>query len=140
MSVTRDSHRPPTDVDKQLSVGERDTAGVRVLTVEGGLDLDSAPRLCGRLDAAVRSGRRYLVVDLVGAAYCDTAAVRALVGTAREVTACAGQLAVVAPVRGPIARLLTVTGAREALSLYAGVDAALHALIASRPLAPVSPT
>jgi anti-anti-sigma regulatory factor len=52
-----------------LAVTESEAEGVRLLEVDGELDLASAPRLCARLDAARAQRVRRLVVDLTRLAF-----------------------------------------------------------------------
>jgi anti-sigma B factor antagonist len=124
------SQSPPaeTTVPGGLEVGERDVEGVRILTVEGDLDLAGAVPLCERVDAAQRNGRSRIVVDLERLGFCDSRGLRALMGAAREVGFSAGRLIVVPPARPEAARVFTVGGATEFLPLCESVSAALAKL------------
>jgi anti-sigma B factor antagonist len=127
----RRSHRGAAPA--ALDVEESDEGGVRILTLRGELDLATAPSACVRLDAARRRPRPRVVVDLSGVRFCDSTGLRALLGAANEVAAAAGRLAIVVPADdGPIARLLTVSGARELLPVHESLPSALASLRAPR--------
>jgi anti-sigma B factor antagonist len=98
--------------------------GVRVLRVSGELDLYTAPDLCHAL-ALARSAARRIVVDLGEVTFCDSTALRALMGAAREVEIASGWIAFVVPPGSPTARLFNVSGAREFLIV---ADSAAEAL------------
>src|SRR5688572_9428325 len=111
-----------------LAVVESEAEGVRLIDVDGELDLASAPRLCARLDAARAERVRRLVVDLTRLAFCDSTGLRALMGAGAEIRVEGGRFAVVCPDEGPVARLFDVTGVRERLQVYADRSEALAAL------------
>jgi anti-sigma B factor antagonist len=111
-----------------LQVFESESDGVRLLEVQGELDLASAPRLCARLDAARAERVRALVVDVGGLAFCDSTGLRALMGAAAEIRVDGRRFAIVCPDDGPVARLLDVTGMRERLPVYPVRGDALAAL------------
>ena len=62
-----------------LEVTERQEAGVRVLDVTGELDINTAPALCLRLEAARHGGSPRVLVDLSGLEFCDSTGLRALI-------------------------------------------------------------
>jgi anti-sigma B factor antagonist len=109
-----------------LAVTHQPRDGVHVVHVSGELDLSTAADLCHELDVA-RTAAWRIVVDLADVDFCDSTGLRALVGAAREVQIAAGRIAVAAPPGSPAARLLTVTGAREFLTV---ADSAAEALAA----------
>jgi anti-anti-sigma factor len=108
----------PQHPGRPLAVDERDVEGVRVLEVQGELDLATAPVLCRRLDAARAERVRRLVVDLTALAFCDSTGLRALMGAGAEVRVDGGRFAVACPSEGPVARLFEVTGVAEALRVF----------------------
>jgi anti-sigma B factor antagonist len=111
-----------------LAVTESDNDGVRLLEVDGELDLASAPQLCARLDAARAQRVRRLVVDLTRLGFCDSTGLRALMGASAEIRVDGGRFALVCPQDGPVARLFEVTGMRERMPVYAERAEALAAL------------
>jgi anti-sigma B factor antagonist len=112
-----------------LAIDERDTDGVHVLALVGDLDLTAAPYLASRLDAARSDGVRRILVDLSDLRFCDSSGLRALVGAARELRIAGGRLTVACPGAGPVARLLDLTGTREALNVYEDVAVAHARLV-----------
>jgi hypothetical protein len=75
------------------------------------------------------------VLDVTRLEFCDACGLQALIGAAKEVTASAGRLVVIAPVRGSVARLFALTDAAELLPLRPTVEAGLGA-ISPRPAHP----
>jgi len=57
----------------QVSSSER--SGVRVISVSGELDLNTAPRFEGSLDAAFSAGDPFLVIDLSACEFVDMAGI-----------------------------------------------------------------
>jgi anti-anti-sigma factor len=111
-----------------LRIDEHDAGAVHVLALAGELDLRSAPVLAARVDSARNDGVRKILVDLTDVAFCDSTGLRALIGAASELRIAGGRLTVACPGGGPVARLLDLTGTREALSVYDDVDRATASL------------
>lgn len=82
---------------------------VVTLRPAGELDLASAPRLWGEIEALVASGRRHLVVDLAEVTLLDTAMVSVLVRTASVLGAAGGTLRLV-HVAAPARQVLGIVG------------------------------
>jgi anti-anti-sigma factor len=113
---------------RRFATHERDERGVRIIGVTGELDLDSAPELAARIDAARAATARRVLVDLSDLGFCDSTGLRALMGAANEIRIAGGRLALSCPHDTPVARTLSVTGAREMLPVYPDVTTALAAL------------
>ena len=111
-----------------LRIEERDEPGVYLIELAGELDVATAPSLAVLIDRARGRGRPEVLVDLTGVVFCDSTGLRALMGAARELRIAGGQLAIVCPGDGQLARLLEVTGAREALRVYEDAEHATAAL------------
>jgi anti-sigma B factor antagonist len=107
---------------------ERDVDGVRILGAHGELDLAAAADLCARVDSARAAGCRRMLLDLTGLDFCDSSGLRALIVAADEVRVSAGQVVVVPPAAGAVARLFALTGADELLPLRSSLDDGLAAL------------
>ena len=104
-------------------------SGTRVeIAIHGELDLATAPRLCVRIDAARRAGFRRIMIDLTTAEFCDSAGLRALIGTDRELAAHGRRMAVAALEDSAVGRLFALAGANELLETYPDYAAALAAL------------
>ena len=117
-----------TPASHPFEIREHDSGHVHVIAMRGELDLATAPRLCVRIDAARRAGSRRLLVDLTTAGFCDSVGLRALIGSAREMAAHGGRMAIAALEDSPVGRLFGLAGAHELLEIHEGCDAALAAL------------
>ncbi|WP_067855396.1 STAS domain-containing protein [Nocardia shimofusensis] len=97
-----------------------------VLTVDGEVDLATAPALESAIDGALADKPAHLVIDLTQVSFLASAGMAALVGAhqrAGETTA----IAVVAD--GPAtSRQLKMTSLDQVFALYATLDAALAAI------------
>lgn len=112
-----------------LEVAERQEAGVRVLDVAGELDINTAPGLCLRLQAARHGPSPRVLVDLSGLEFCDSTGLRALIMAAQEVTAAAGRFgAVLPPDSGAVGRMFMISGAAEFLRVFPSCDDGLEVL------------
>jgi anti-anti-sigma factor len=97
-----------------LEIEESTQDGVPVLSVEGELDLASAPGLCKCLTA--HRGKRF-VVDLSHVMFCDSSGLRALLGEAHESRIMGGRQVVVIPSRGQVRTLIEMTGLTDVLEV-----------------------
>jgi anti-anti-sigma factor len=122
-----------TPASHPFEIREHDAGPVRVIALQGELDLATAPRLCVRIDAARRGSLRRILVDLTTAEFCDSAGLRALIGAHREVVAHGRRMAVAAVADSAVGRLFALTGAAELLEIHQDCDAALAALAARVP-------
>jgi anti-sigma B factor antagonist len=97
------------DTSVRLTVVREDGPEVSVLTLEGELDLSTAPRLSDRIDEVVGDGRFRILVDLAAVTFCDSTGMSAFV---RGHYLCAdggGWLRLVGA-RGTVARVLQISG------------------------------
>jgi anti-sigma B factor antagonist len=120
-----------TPASHPFEIREHDAGAVHVIAMRGELDLATAPRLCVRIDAARRVGLRRILVDLTTTEFCDSAGLRALIGSHREMAAHGGRMAVSALEDSAVGRLFSLAGAHELLEIHASGDAALAALAPS---------
>jgi anti-anti-sigma factor len=109
----------------QLEIQEHSQDGVPVLSVEGEVDLASAPDLCACL--AAHRGERF-VVDLTQVAFCDSCGLRALLGEAHESRIMGGRSVVVIPSRGQVRNLIDMTGLATMIEVTGDLDAAVARL------------
>jgi anti-sigma B factor antagonist len=117
-----------TPASHPFEIREHDDGPVHVIAIRGELDLATAPRLCVCIDAARRSGFRRILLDLSTAAFCDSAGLRALIGSDRELAAHGRRMAVAALEDSVVGRLFALAGAHEMLEIHSDCDAALAAL------------
>ena|SRR5215210_698559 len=120
-----------TPVPHPFEIRERDAGDVHVIAMRGELDLATAPRLCVRIDAARGTGSRRVLVDLTTAGFCDSAGLRALIGSHQEMAAHGRRMAVAVHEDSAVGRLFALAGAHELLEVHADAEAALAALAPS---------
>ena len=107
-----------TPASHPFEIREHDEGPVHVIAMRGELDLATAPRLCVRIDAARRAGSRRILIDLTTAGFCDSAGLRALIGTYRELAAHGRRMAVAALEDSAVGRLFALAGANELLEIH----------------------
>jgi anti-anti-sigma factor len=108
------------EFDAQL---ERLPNGVAVVRVRGELDMATAPVL--RETIAGAGAQDLLVIDLGECTFVDSAALRLLTETARDVESSGGGLALVVTDPG-IRRVLEITAVDTVLPVHPTVDSALE--------------
>lgn len=86
-----------------------DDDGVRVLRVQGELDVVSAPPLLDGA-AALAEGARGVVLDLSEVTFCDSSGVRLVDRLSREAARAGAAFRVVAPAGSPALRVLELVG------------------------------
>ena len=107
------------------------------IELRGTLDEANAPEMARRVDAALASGVRWLIVDISETANVADAALNALVATARELRTRRGELIVSGASRDVSDRLATHDVAHRP-ALAANVDQAIMILKMLRPKTAVS--
>jgi len=104
-----------------FSVTTRTTEAGAVVTVEGELDVATAPRLRAGIDTLVlRSGQR-LVVDLAGVTFCDSSGISTLIA-ARNVAEAAGAGIALAAVPGRLRRTFGLIGLADFFPTYPSAE------------------
>lgn len=93
-----------------------------VMTLAGEADLTNAAALGEALATQVSSGARRLTVDLSGLRFADSASVRTLVLAGRALHEQGGVLVLVRP-QPAVARVLTMMGVDQAITIQAGTGA-----------------
>lgn len=101
---------------------ERLPARAAVVHVRGELDMATAPSLEDAIAGAGALDR--LVIDLAECTFVDSAALRLIIRTAREIEASGGALALVASDPG-ILRALEISAVDTVLPVHATIDSAL---------------
>jgi anti-sigma B factor antagonist len=104
-----------------------------VVTVEGELDLSSAPRLRWMLMDALEAGRSRLVVDLTDASFMDSTGLGVLIGVNKRLAPTA-RLLVVCPA-GVVRQVFEFSGTDGAFEMFATLEAAIAHLDGRAPQA-----
>jgi anti-sigma B factor antagonist len=98
--------------------------GAVIVTVEGDLDIVTAPAARERLLSLLRPGVSRLVIDMSAIRYADASGVTVLVSTQRRAILLGGVVRLAAP-EPDVARVLAATGISRHLKVYPTVQAAL---------------
>lgn len=94
----------------ELKVTSRPQGDYVVMSVQGEIDLYTAPRLQSELAKVLASGDEVkLVIDLSGVEFCDSTGVNVLLAAHRRVRDLGGRFQLAAP-RSPLTKILQVTG------------------------------
>ena len=94
-----------------------------VISVEGDLDLSTAPRLKWMLIETLEAGHSELVVDLSSTIFMDSTALGVLVGVKRSL-AVGAQLAIVCT-RPAVLKIFELSGLDGAFAIFSTLDEAL---------------
>jgi anti-anti-sigma regulatory factor len=105
---------------------------VHHIELRGTLDEANAPEMARRVDAALASGVRWLIVDMAETANVADSALNALVATARELRTRRGEL-IVAGAPGDVAERIGAHDVAHRPALAANVDQAIMILKMLRP-------
>jgi anti-sigma B factor antagonist len=110
----------PVDLELKASAnGDR-----MVLTVDGEVDLNTAPQLKERIHELIAQGHSNLVVDLEGVEFMDSTGLSALVSGLMRTSESGGGLSVVCT-RPQVLRLLGLTGLDQVLKVHSSVAEAV---------------
>src|SRR5918992_3575005 len=110
----------------ELEIEERDEIVVAHLT--GELDIAGAPGMGDRIDEAVPTSARGLVVDFTGLDFIDSSGIAMLFGLARKLGSRRQELRVVARSGKPVARVLEIVEFDRAAPVHETLDEALAGL------------
>lgn len=121
-------HHPPTSA--LMRVRSR-TSGTRtILAVSGEVDLASASVLRSAISAVFGAGAAELLIDLSETQFMDSAGLHLLVDTQHEASRLRRRLAIVCP-RGPVRRVVDITGLAGTLPLHEDVASAARCVNAA---------
>jgi anti-anti-sigma factor len=112
------------DDEVPLVIGVDQQGHRAVLTLNGELELISAPQLADCLDQVIHHGCTEIVLDVSGLLFCDSSGLRTFVITAKRCALARGWLRLAGP-RPHLVRVLTVTGLLTAIPTYANLNAAI---------------
>ncbi len=99
-----------------------------VLPLEGRLEAASVSALQNQLNEASLLGTERVLVDMSGVNFIGSAALRAILVTAKRLTGTGGKLSIFAPPQ--IVQIFTVSGLDTVLSVHLNRAQALEALLA----------
>jgi anti-sigma B factor antagonist len=91
-----------------LAVERTSRDGVDVLSVEGEIDVASAPRLIAALNDAVAEAARSVIIDLTSVGFMDSTGLALLINAHRRLAVRRKGFAVVCPA-GPLRRVFEIT-------------------------------
>lgn len=129
-----DSAVPPTQLPR-LHVSHRDgEGGLCVLTVQGEVDLATAPTLKGALLASVARGATRFVLELSGVSHMDSTGLGVLVGVQRRLPE-DGQIAV-AGAPANVCALFKLTGLERTFTPFPTLEAAVAHVRGAAPSRP----
>jgi anti-anti-sigma factor len=101
---------------------------IRRIAVIGELDLDTAPALERELGAARADGAAPVVIDLSDCEFIDSSGLALIVQSWRQLESKDGSSLALCCATDQVERLLRITGAYEAISIYDSLEDALAAL------------
>ena len=110
----------------ELKLGHSRKDGIEIVTVEGEIDIYTAPRLRELLTGLVSRGSYQLVVNLDKVGFLDSTGLGVLVGGLKRARAHDGSLDLVCT-QQRILKLLKITGLTEVFGIYQTVDQAIAA-------------
>ena len=113
----REALRPPGPV--QFAAREQRIAGLLTVTVEGELDLLTAPKLVALVAQLVRSDPADVILDLVETQFIDSAGLAILLNLQRRLERRGRRLRVVCD-EGPVRRVIEMARLEEALGMVPG--------------------
>ena len=106
-----------------LTLSHRTTNGDAVVSLDGELDLASAPDLTILAGELIRGGATNIIFDAEKLSFCDSSGLRSLVSIANELRPQGGRVAIV-NAQPIVLRVLELTGLARTVLLAATVDAA----------------
>jgi anti-sigma B factor antagonist len=108
-----------------LTVRSRVVGGWTVLSVEGEVDLYTAPAVREAAVGAMEAGADHLLLDLTEVPFMDSSGLGVIVACMKRLRELGGDLALVSPPSSPPTKLLALTGLDHAIPTHATVDEAL---------------
>jgi anti-sigma B factor antagonist len=112
-----------SDID--LTVRSSVVDGWTILSVEGEVDLYTAPAVREAAIGAMESGADHLLLDLTEVPFMDSSGLGVIVACLKRLRELGGDLALVSPPSSPPTKLLSLTGLDHAIPTHATLDEAL---------------
>jgi anti-sigma B factor antagonist len=110
-----------------LTIAHEEHGGRPVLTLDGELDLATAPQLASVALALVESGAPDMIIDAEKLAFCDSSGLTVFVQVATSLQATGGRLAIAGP-SAIVRQVLELSGLIESIVVVDSVPAALAAV------------
>ena len=110
----------------ELKLGHYDRDGIEVVTVEGEIDIYTAPRLRELLIDLVSKNNYQLIVNLDKVGFLDSTGLGVLVGGLKRVRPHDGSLDLVCT-QERILKIFRITGLTKVFGIYQSVDQAIAA-------------
>lgn len=107
-----------------VTVSNEAHGDVTLVTIQGDVDVYTAPALREHLDRLIATGHRHLVLDLEQVPFIDSTGLGVLVGRLKLTRLQKGSMRVVCTVPR-ILRVFEITGLNQVLSAYTTTDEAL---------------
>jgi len=114
-------------VSVELSFEISERSGVSVLSLEGEVDVSTAPKLREQLAALGESGRHRVVVDLSKVGFVDSTGLGVVVGGLKRARSAGGDLAVVCS-HPHVRKVFDVTGLSQVFGVHDSLGEAVEAL------------
>jgi anti-anti-sigma factor len=103
------------DLSFRMTTGALD-ADTHVVELQGELDLATAPHVSAALDAALETGRRFVVIDLGEVRYIDSSTLSVMLAAHRRLAARGGRLVTICS--DPfVTRVFEIAGLTQVLSV-----------------------
>jgi anti-sigma B factor antagonist len=109
-----------------LAVKRTRSDGYELLTVEGELDIATAPRMLAALNEALAAMARPLLVDLSNVVFMDSTGLALLMNARRRAQRLGQGFAIICPT-GPISRVFEIADMVETLGVFRDRAAAVRA-------------
>jgi anti-sigma B factor antagonist len=106
---------------------ERTEGGALVLSIEGELDLATAPKVREPLEEGIEAGAQHIVIDMLGCGFIDSTGLGVLLHAAKGLEENGGAMALVC-VDDQIKRLLELTMIDRTIPVYDTREEALAAI------------
>jgi len=101
------------------------TGGVPVVTAPADIDIITAGRLRAVLVQVTGAGHPMVVVDMTGTRFCDASGLHTLLRVHKRAVAEGGELRLVIPADGAVARIFAITCLDHLIPCFSGLDEAL---------------
>jgi anti-sigma B factor antagonist len=108
---------------------ERIVTGVRVVEINGELDIATSPRVRELLSAAASDGDRPIVLDLTGCTFIDSTGLATLLHGTKPAQNGESNVAI-ASLGGEVRKLLELTAIDRTIPVFDAVDQAVAAVLA----------